>query len=168
MGMFDTFKSDNSFRCSNCNKLFKAEQGIQTKKLECELSYYEPGDIVLDLNDNIIVEFDWCPHCQSEIDIFIAFYHGIYIESFDTSIEAQENIDNFDIIEAYKQNNQKYTNIKWKYKKLIADIKSIYDIHTKNYSTNRLSAFLTLKDTDILDYNPIQSIKNILIKFRDI
>jgi len=168
MGMFDTFKSNNNFRCSNCNKLFKVEQGIQTKKLECNLSCYEPGDAVLNFNDNIIVESEWCPHCQNETNIFISFYHGIYIESFDTLVEAQENIDNFNIIEAYKQNNQKYTELKHKYYSLISNLKSIYDIHTKNFSFNRLTAFLTLRDKDILDYNPIQSIKNILLKFKDI
>ncbi len=79
MGMFDVFETNNKFKCKSCNKKFTITDGVQSKAFECLLDHFNIGDVVDDINRSTIFinEYEWCPHCEEKVDLYISFYKKI-------------------------------------------------------------------------------------------
>jgi Tol biopolymer transport system component len=168
MGMFDTFLTNNKFTCSNCNTNIQFIQGIQSKKFECELSIFKPGDIPFGLNDNrqVVQDHDWCPKCSKIIPVFFSFHSGIYVEAFSSSALAVQASSNFDIRNAYKSMCNERNKMTEKANGLLSALTYVYDLHSKNSSKPRLTPYFSLRLNNIIDYNIITTIKNILDKYK--
>jgi len=167
MGMYDTFMTNNKFKCQSCSKEVSFEHGVQTKMFECYLEVFSPFDMPMDIEENrqVVEEYDWCPYCSKSIPIFFSFHSGIYVEAFDTFEEAEYSSDNFDIITAYSmtyKDKVKFTN---NFNSMRNILMSVCDLHSKKPIKSRFSTLMTLRQSDVLDYNIMTTLKNIIEKY---
>ncbi len=168
MGMFDTFQTSNEFKCHSCSKVFKCEQGIQSKKFESYLEMFSPGDMPIELNENrkVVEDYDWCPHCNETVPIFFSFHRGVYVETFDTYEEAEFASKHFDIMKAYRNTYKNKVAFTDNFNAMRNDLMSVHDLHSKKPTQQRFSPFMLLRQSDVLDYNIITTIKNIIDKYK--
>lgn len=168
MGMFDTFMTSNEFKCPSCSKDFKFDQGIQSKKFESYLETFRTGDMPMEINEHrqVVDETDWCPHCDKGVQIFFAFHRGVYVETFDTYEEAELASKQFDIMSAYRtvyKNKVAFTD---NFNSMRNDLMSVHELHSKKPTKSRFSPFMLLRQSDVLDYNIVTTIKNIIDKYK--
>jgi len=168
MGMFDTFFSDREFKCKSCSKDFKFDHGIQSKKFESYLETFRTGDMPLELNENrmVVDEYEWCPHCDANIPLFFSFHRGVYVETFGSYEEAEYASKHFDLISSYRtmyKTKEAFVN---NFNSMRNDLMSVHELHSKKPTKSRFSPFMILKQSDILDYNIITTIKNIIDKYK--
>jgi len=163
MGMFDTFEVNNTIRCNCCNK-DNTMESIQVKKFDCTLEYFEIGDIPDNKNSSsfVIEDYDWCQYCKEQIPLFLGFYKGIYVGAFKSKENAGTKIDQFDIFKFYKTTHTNRKLYQRKYECIKDDIDFIFEQHT----TQPSNFFLKFHRDDILDFNIMTSIKNIINKYK--
>lgn len=166
--MFDTFMTNNEFKCPHCSEMVKFEQGIQSKKFESYLTVFRTGDMPEELNENrtVVDDYDWCPHCNEQVDIFFSFRRGVYVEAFDTYEEAEFASKHFDIMGAYRNNYKNKVAFTDNFNSMRNDLISVHELHSKKPTKSRFSPFMLLRQSDILDYNIITTINNIINKYK--
>jgi len=168
MGMFDTFESSNNYKCGSCNFTFTLPSGVQSKSFECNLDYFKNGDLVPDISDKrvIVGEYEWCPNCDEEVDLFLSFHKGIYVGCFNYEESAEMASEHFDMLTAYKHSQNERVKFENKFTGMKRDLEYTHELHSKGF-TKKLSPFLMLRNMDILDYNIVTTIQNILNKYKD-
>ncbi len=166
--MFDTFMTSTEFTCSSCSKSFKTEQGIQSKKFESYLETFRSGDMPMEINENrnVVEDYDWCPHCEAQVQVFFSFHRGIYVEAFDNYEEAEFASKQFDIMNAYRNTYKNRVAFTDNFNSMRNDLVSVHDLHSKKPTKHRFSPFMMLRQSDILDYNIVTTIKNIIDKYK--
>ena len=168
MGMFDTFMTSNEFKCSSCSKSFKIDQGIQSKKFESYLETFRTGDMPMEINEHrqVVNDYEWCPHCDKEVIVYFSFHRGIYVEAFDTYEEAELASKHFDILKAYSTVYKNKVAFTENFNGMRNDMMHVHELHTKKPPKSRFSTYMLLIQSDILDYNIITTIKNIIDKYK--
>lgn len=169
MGMFDTFVTKNEFKCLSCNNTVTMKRGIQSKQFESELISFRPGDVPREMNEDkmVVEDYDWCPDCGETIPVFFSFHRGIYVEAFDSYDVAVLASKSFDVISAYKSLSSERTKLADNFYSMTNDLISVHELHSKHPSKQRMSPFMMLRQTDILDFNIITTLQNIINKYKD-
>jgi len=142
MGMFDEFEHKNII-CPHCNN--EVYDIIQSKIFNCTLNFYKIGDII-ETNLDIVQEDLRCEHCNQFFKIYLAFKDKIYLGAYNTKKDAENAINNINLIQLYKNQN----------KELVKKRELINKIRSKLYSINEYhfgnSTFISFLGPD-LDYN---------------
>jgi len=166
MGMYDTFEVNKTITCPHCSKNFQLTQGLQSKNFEKVLEYYEIGDFIeYDDKSYITGEYDWCPHCNNTVDLYIGIYKGIYIGIEQNKDIINEKIANVDILNFYKKSFKKYKETDIKYRKIYNSISNTIELFSKS-NKNKFMLGLLLTKEDVFDYSIITTLKNIINKFK--
>jgi len=167
--MFDTFVTNNSFTCSNCDEVIVMERGIQSKQFESELMSFRTGDMPREMNEDrqVVEDYDWCPKCSGTIPVFFSFHRGIYVETFSSYELAEKASCTFDVIKAYRNLNTERNTFEENFNSMNNDLISVHELHSKHPSKQRMTPFMMLRQTDIVKrtYKIICKINIISIKF---
>jgi len=168
MGLFDTFITNNDFTCEACGAVTSMEQGIQSKKFECELMAFKPGDMPFELDENrqVVKDIEWCSKCDETIHIFFAFHRGIYVEAFSSYDLAVHASASFDVLEAYKSVVEERNKIGFKLIGIQTDLTYVHELHSTHPTQMRMSPFFSLRQNNIVDFNIVTTIKNIINKYK--
>jgi len=159
MGMFDTFENKHDLTCPHCQHTYQQEDGIQSKNFESLLDYFHIGDVV-ERSSEIHKDYDWCPKCDKQLDVYLAFKDEIYIGSFSSIDEAKSEIKHFDLLTHYKELNHSYRKLEDEHTHICNTLSSIVEFNSTPKDKHSKIKFLLR--FGVTDYNPIKAIKQLL------
>jgi len=129
--VFDTFKLSKEYNCGNDNKTLE----VQTKLFDCDLSYYEIGDVISNYCETTIIEEDiYCSNMKREMLIYLVIYKGIYIGSKRKKKKAEKLLQKFNkckLIDFYKKIDKIKEKKLYKLKKIENKLDSYIKVNIK-------------------------------------
>lgn len=168
MGMFDSFIASEDILCSQCEHNLGKE--VQVKNLDQSLAIFKPGDVVESLstkNDDIIFEdYVYCSKCSTKTYVHIAIKSNIFIDIFDSYQNANDAINDFDILSYYKIQYNKRMKVEQKLYELFLAIQGINNLNCQSVTDLKDKHFFHFMRYNDVNVDISESIRLVIENFK--